>query len=339
MRLPVHPAVFALIGATACWGISFPLMKALTMHQQGAWPGVTSWSVTAWSLAQRFTIAAVVLGLFVVPRRRVMASALEAPAVIGQKSGWNWPNRREWWQGAELAVATVGGTFLQMDGLTWTKASTSAFLTQGYAILLPLWVAVVRRRMPHPLAWLAVVLVVIGGGILAELDLHDLRLGRGEIETLGGSLMFTVQILVVEGRRFVGNDAWRMSWASFVVSAALLIPAAVLLAPNLEALWTPWLNAPSLLTMLVLALVPTLAGMGLMFAFQRHVGTVAAGVTYCSEPVFASCCALIMPTALGIWFAVPYVNEVLTASLVVGGGMVLAAAVLVQFAPRPSAVG
>ena len=37
---------------------------------------------------------------------------------------------------------------IQTDGLAYTEASTSAFLTQAYCVLLPLWLVLRSRRVP-----------------------------------------------------------------------------------------------------------------------------------------------------------------------------------------------
>ena len=84
--------------------------------------------------------------------------------------------RRELEQGIVLAIFGGGGILFQMDGLAYTDASISAFLTQGYCLFIPLWVAVVNRRWPSLKIVLSTVLVVIGVAVLAQLNLHSLKL-------------------------------------------------------------------------------------------------------------------------------------------------------------------
>src|SRR6185503_7491739 len=63
-----------------------------------------------------------------------------------------------------LVRGVVGATGLrfQMDGLPYTKASTSAFLTQFYCLLIPLLVALRVRRLPSGVIVLSCLLVLTG---------------------------------------------------------------------------------------------------------------------------------------------------------------------------------
>ena len=68
------------------------------------------------------------------------------------------------------------GMIFQNDGLQYTSASTSAFLTQIYAILIPLWLALRRRRLPPAVVWVSCVLVLAGVA-----DPRAVRLGRAAV--------------------------------------------------------------------------------------------------------------------------------------------------------------
>jgi drug/metabolite transporter (DMT)-like permease len=52
----------------------------------------------------------------------------------------------EWRQGIGLGCMCGLGSLIQMDGLNHTAASTSAFLTQFSAVLLPIYAALRDRR-------------------------------------------------------------------------------------------------------------------------------------------------------------------------------------------------
>src|SRR2546430_9615229 len=51
--------------------------------------------------------------------------------------------------GVILGIFAATGMLFQNDGLQFTAASTSAFLTQFYAILIPVWVAWRGRSEEH----------------------------------------------------------------------------------------------------------------------------------------------------------------------------------------------
>jgi hypothetical protein len=112
--------LFFLILACALWGLSFPVVKALHLEQTSRLPGVGSEFLAAWIQVARFGLGALILLPFAWRR--------------------GWPTRLEWRQGMWLACWGGLGMVVQADGLAHTDASTSAFLTQAYCVILP-WVA------------------------------------------------------------------------------------------------------------------------------------------------------------------------------------------------------
>ena len=68
-----------------------------------------------------------------------------------------------------------------------------------------------------------------------------------------------------------------------------------------------------------------------MNRYQPQVSATTAGVVYCMEPVFASVFALVLPVVFSQWAGVSYGNESITQPLVVGGGLILVANVLMQW--------
>jgi len=311
---PRTTAVLALVGAAVCWGLSFPLMKGLSQMQRGAFPEAGSWFVSSWGLALRFLIAAAVVAWWC----RFLLKDI---------------TRAEVSQALGLGIFTAGGMLLQMDGLSYTSASVSAFLTQGYCVFLPFVVALMVRRFPSAQVLLAAVLVMAGVAVLAQLDWSDLKLGRGELETLGAAVVFTAQILWIERPGYARNHMGRVSALAFAITGLALLPLAFATMPSWQHLGLIYGSAPALGCLVALTLVSTLGGMLLMFNFQRGVGAVAAGIVYSTEPVFACMFAFVMPGVISAWAGIAYPNESLSASLLVGGGLVLAANLVVQLKP------
>src|SRR5579871_6336650 len=176
-------ALALLIGATVFWGLSFPLIKAIMLTHARLLPGSGTWFITAQTLWPRFTLSLLVIAALNFRELRTLT-------------------RSEWRQGLGLGLFSATGLCFQIDGLQFTAASTSAFLTQLYAILIPVWLAVRQRRNPGAGVWLSAVLVLAGVAVLARLDWRDLRLGRGEAETLFSSVFFMGQILWLERKQF-----------------------------------------------------------------------------------------------------------------------------------------
>ncbi len=304
-------AIGMLILATPCWALSFPLMKALALEQQKLLPDTGSWFFTSLGVMVRFGAA----GLLMLPL------LLHAGGKI---------SRREMEQGTGLAFFGVGGILFQMDGLAYTAASTSAFLTQGYTVFIPLWVMLTTRRRPSLKIFLSVMLVLAGVAALANLNLHDLKLGRGEIETLIASLLFTGQILLLENPRYSANRPVHFSTVMFLAMALFSLPLVWATAPNAAACLRAYASPAACGFMAALVIICTLLGYLIMNRWQRRVSATEAGLIYCIEPVCASVMALFLPAVFSAWAAINYPDELLTTRLLIGGALVTAANLLLQ---------
>ena len=313
-------AVGMLILATPCWALSFPVMKALELEQEKLLPNTSSWFFTALGVMIRFGVAGLVL--------------LPLLFRAGHKI-----SRREMEQGILLALFGGAGILFQMDGLAYTAASTSAFLTQGYTIFIPLWVVLSTRRRPSLKIILSVALVLVGVAVLADLKLHALKLGRGELETIIASLLFTGQILMLEQSRYQTNRPMQFSVVMFLAMALFSLPLLWATEPNAVACLQAYASPAACGFMAVLIIVSTLAGYLIMNRWQRQVTATEAGLIYCIEPVCASTLALFLPAWFSSWAGINYPNELLTARLLIGGALVTVANLLLQsrwLEPRPS---
>jgi drug/metabolite transporter (DMT)-like permease len=228
----------------------------------------------------------------------------------------------------------------QNDGLHHTSASTSAFLTQFYAILIPVWIALRARRNPGGRIWVGCALVLVGVAVLGQFNPFDqflagggLRFGRGEAETLLSSLFFMGQILMLERKEFAGNRAAKITFVMFATEAVVFGGLAVALAPEANALLLPWTSPAWLGFTGALCVFCTIGAFSLMNACQPKITATEAGLIYCIEPVFASGLALFLPALLSSLAAISYPNETATWSLLVGGGLITVANVLAQIKP------
>jgi drug/metabolite transporter (DMT)-like permease len=314
MSAPNHPqrlrAIFMLLLANVYWGISFPIIKALTSLTQALVPEAGTWFLAAGALAPRFLLATVVLLVF---------------------QRWRRPTALEYKQGLIIALFASGGSLLQTDALQFTAASTSAFLTQLTAILIPTVVAIRYWRNPGVVIWAACVLVLVGVALLSHVSFSNLRLRRGEWETMLCSVFFTGQILWLGRSEFAGNRPEVVTLLMFAAEAAVFLGLAGLAAPRWGALLAPWQSVPWVGLSLVLAVVCTIGAFGIMVKWQPLITSTEAGLIYCVEPVFASIFALFLPGLISLWAGLNYLNETATWALIVGGGLVTVANVLIQF--------
>ena len=286
-------------------------MKSLSLVQQDLLPGTGSWFFTSLGVMYRFGLAAALLAVF---------SWRELRRIT----------RREMEQGVVICGFATGGILFQMDGLAYTDASVSAFLTQGYCVFIPVWLALVHRRLPSKKILLCVTLVVSGVAVLAKINIHSFKLGRGEWETLIGSLMFTGQILCLEHPRYTANRPASFSVAMFACMTLVCVPLVWATAPGAAACVRAYANVPACGLLALLVVPCTLLAYLMMNRWQKHVSATEAGLIYCIEPVGASLLALFLPALFSAWSGIHYANEQFTARLLVGGGLITAANVLLQ---------
>jgi drug/metabolite transporter (DMT)-like permease len=317
-KRPISPhhakAVRLLATATLFWGLSFPIMKSIGALQAQLLPEASTWFTTSLVVMARFGISAVIIGL-------VTARTLSRLTKL------------EIYQGAGLGFFGGIGLIFQMDGLNYTSASTSAFLTQAYCFIIPIIVAVRERHPPALRVFVCTILMVAGIAILTELNPRDLKLGRGEIETLIGSLIFTGQILWLERPMFAHNSVNHFSFVMFVITALMALPVALFTFKH-RSDFTQAFASPSVLTLImVLVLFCTMTAYMMMNRWQPHVTATEAGLLYGIEPVFASLFALFLPAYISRFTGIDYANERLTLHLFVGGTIIVLSNILLQLKP------
>jgi drug/metabolite transporter (DMT)-like permease len=316
-------AVFQLILATAAWGISFPLFKMLFDVQKEHVPGVSSFFLAAHAIGFRALAAA---AFFLILRPRLLSGL----------------TRKEWRQGVLLGFFGGAGLIFQADGMNYTSASVSAFLTQFYCVLLPLWVCIRRREWLSPRLAVATLLVVCGISILSGLvkveggvvEVQPFHLGRGEIETLIAAGFFTVQILLLERPAWKANRMIPVSVLMFFGFALCAAPVVLLSKPSWSAITGVYQNYQDFLIMGAVVLFCTVYAYTSMNRWQPHVTATEGGLIYCLEPVFTAIYTLFLPGMLAVWTGVPYANEVMTVTTLAGGGLITVANVVLQLPQR-----
>lgn len=312
----LHPQ--ALLGLVLCnglWALSFPLVKGIVFAHAQVLPGSSSWFVTACAIAPRFVLATAVLAV-----------------ILGR--GLADLRRSEIKQGMLIGLCASGGMLFQNDGLQFTSASASAFLTQFSAIMIPLWLAWRNRRWPSSVVWLCCGLVLAGTGVLAGFDPHTMRLGRGELETLVSSFFFMLQIFALDRQDGAGNRTLPVTIAMFATEAVIFTAMSFATAPHAADVFVPWTSPIWVGCTIALTVFCTLGAFTLMNKWQPFITPTEAGLIYCLEPVFTAALALFLPGLLSGWGGFDYPNETATSALLVGGGLITAANVLIQLRPQ-----
>lgn len=309
-------AIAMLALSCGAWGLSFPGGRVLMAAMEAALPGRSTWLFSALMIGGRFALGALVLWL------------------VQPRAPWR-TTASEWRQGFGLGMMGGLGMLVQTDGLNHTEASTSAFLTQFSAVLLPIYAAVRDRRLPGALTFLCVVLVMSGVAVLGRFDWRALRLGRGELETLISTVFFTAQILWLERPIFRGNHTGRVTLAMFVTIALINLPVFVAHAPHASDALVLVFSLPMFGVFAALTLFCSLIAFLMMNRWQPHVDATTAGIIYCAEPIYATGFALFLPGWLGPALGlVGIANESITTHLLIGGTLITLANVLIAWNPR-----
>jgi drug/metabolite transporter (DMT)-like permease len=240
-----------LIAVTAVWGVTFPIVKdAVEMLPPFVFNGI------------RFLLAAIVLGVFALPRLPGLGA-----------DGWR--------HGVVLGIALFAGYAFQTVGLQHTTASNGGFVTGMFVVFTPLLAALLLRRGPGAAALLGVGLATVG---LALLSLGPGFVPRsGDVIILGCAVAFAAHI--------VGLGAWSHRHDPIALTTVQLLTAALLHSTGALALEVgrqpaSW-DASVVVALLVTAVLASAAGFWIQTAAQRVIPPTRTAVILTMEPVFA----------------------------------------------------
>ena len=217
--------------------------------------------------------------------------------------------RRGWAQGVVLGLTLAGGYVLQTFGLRYTSAAISGFLTGLQVVFTPLLAWLLFRHRPAARAVVATMLALAG---LAVMSLHGLSFGLGELLTVGAALLFAGQIVGL-GFWSSAEDAYGLATVQLLTVAVCCWLATLPDGPRAPARLSDWV------AIVVTAVVATAIAFVVQSWAQSQLSTTGAAVVLTMEPVFA---------ALVAWS----VGEKLGWSVVLGGGLVVVAMLVVELA-------
>ncbi len=286
-----HKSLFAQIAlllAGLIWGSGFAVMK----NTLDAIP-------VSFLLAIRFSIAAVVLCLFLIPRlRRIRLRDVGAGALAG--------------------VCLFLAYFTQTHGLHYTTAGKNAFLTTVYVILVPFLWWWIRKERPTKYNAIAAVLCLIGVGVLSLTN--DFTINKGDALTLLCGVMYAIHIIVVSVTANGDRDLTMFVMLQFAFAALCgwLVGAATETFPT-------DVSFESAASLLYLGLVCTL--LALLF---QNIGLKYAPASHAS---------LLMSTEapFGCIFGILLLGEPFTYRTAIGCVLILCAIVLSELKGRKAA--
>ena len=210
--------------------------------------------------------------------------------------------------GVVLGAAQVPHYF----GVRESTASVAAFLIGTYVVMTPIvdW-ALYRARVSRTtvvgcLLALAGLALFAGGGSVSLLGL---------VLCLSAALLYAVQISTV-GAWVPATNLWGFTTVTMAAMTVVVTPPSLLGGVELPSSAADWMG------ILYLALFAGVAGVALQSWGQRHIPATQAAVILVMEPVWA--------TAL----AVVFLGDRLDAQLLLGGGVLLVANVVVARGSR-----
>ena len=257
-------------------------------------------------VAIRDTVAAIRPAMLVAARFLV-AGGLFALWMLARRQR---PRRGDVFGGALSGVLLAGGFVLQAEGLRWTSAGSSAFLTCAGILMTAFWAWLLLRQRPD-LRLLAGIVVALAGSALLSLR-GGLALGRGEALTLAGAALFALQIVVVA--RFVRHaDPVALVGTQSFVAAGVLLPFAGPPRALLDAL-----HGADLWRFAYLALAGSAAAQLLQVLAQRTLSAGRIGLLSALEPVFA------------LLFAITLGHETFAPRWWLGAALILGGVLLVE---------
>jgi drug/metabolite transporter (DMT)-like permease len=211
-----------------------------------------------------------------------------------------------------LGLVYGAGQLLQTAGLGHTSASVSGFVTGMYVVMTPLFAAALVRARVGASAWAAVVLATGG---LALLSLQGFAMGLGESLTLASAALYALHIVAL-GAWSTPREALGLSIVQLAVITVVCWAGALPGGVELPTTGSDWLAT------LYMALVAGAFALVVQTWAQAHMSATRAAIVMTMEPVFAAA------------FAVGWGGEDLSARMVGGGVLVVAAMYLAELGPR-----
>lgn len=281
-----------------------PRRRGLTVAELGLLYCAAIWGSTFYIVKD---IVIAVNPFAMVAYRFLIAALLALPWVIAR------PNKaRLVVPGLFLAALLTVLYVAQTEGLKYTSASNSGFITGLFIIFVYLFLLLFRRRAPAPGQWAAMGLALAGLYFLTG-GFHDLN--KGDAMTLLAALAYAGHLLATEHYIQAQADPILLSFHQFWLAGVLCLVSALLLGLPLAIASRRAVGVISFL-----ALFPTLSAFYVQMLAQKTVPAARVSLFFLLEPVFAA----IFAWTLG--------GETVRLMGALGGGLIVAAMLVGELA-------
>ena len=271
------------------------LMLLITLIWGGTFPIIRQslhYANVNWFVALRFLLAALLFLPFVIKRlRNTSIELLFISAVLGLLTGL--------------------GYYAQTLGLKTIGSAESAFITSMSVILIPLLLPLFKLGHPKRLEYLAVILCAIGVYILTDADLAKLSIAHFWTFICAVTTALNVIYLQYISKRI---DDFVLCAFYQIIFATIVPLGSSIYHHQYDVQWNLTLST-GLLYCAVLATVVTFF---LQTRYQQYTSPTKVGMIFTMEPVFASI------------FAFLFNQEMITRTVIVGGGIILLSLLLTE---------
>ena len=243
-------ADLSLLAVTVVWGASFPIMSI-------AFKSVPPYSF----IAIRYILSALILGIVFIKRFKSFNKEMLKPGI---------------WIGLALGI----GCILQAVGLLYTTPSKSGFITGLNVIFVPIFIALLYKKLPDFKTNIGVVLSVSG---LALMSISGgMGINIGDLLTLLSAVAFAAQIILVD--KFSRNSDLAILTTIEFLTVGLLstVPAVFVEGFKMD------LNLFAIGAIIFTALFCTIFAYGLQNVAQAYTTPTHTAIIFLAEPVFSA---------------------------------------------------
>ncbi|WP_407894520.1 DMT family transporter [Lacticaseibacillus sp. N501-2] len=206
------------------------------------------------------------------------------------------------------------GYQLQTIGLTDTTPANNAFLTAIYVVITPFIMWLFFREKPQRKAYVAIIICVLGMAVLTGVFTHGLSLHFGDLLTIASAGFYALQIVYFSGSA-TAVSPWIIAFMLGITQGGLGLLSSLAFETQTYAS-VHWVQG--LVPVIILGIVSSFGAQTLQLVGQRYTDPTPAGLLLMTESMFGS----IFSVALGF--------EPLTWNLVIGGGLIVVALVVMQ---------
>lgn len=213
--------------------------------------------------------------------------------------------------GVMLCVASL----FQQVGIQHTTVGKAGFLTALYIVIVPI-LGIFMKKVPSPLMWGAVVLALVGTGLLSLNG--DFTISTGDLYVMVSALFFSMQIIFVD-KLIPYVDGVKLSAIQLFVSAVISTVIACFMENT---------AAVSLLDAAFPILYAGIMSSGIAYTLQilgqRKVAPAAASIIMSMESVFALLAGCVI------------LGETITIKEICGCALLFAAVLMAQVPQKPN---